>query len=47
MEKTATKKPKKRATKYEQKVKFSGSFNEMIGISIKDAEKKKAAKDKL
>ena len=41
---TATKKPKKRATKYEQKVKFDGSFKDMVDISIKDSQKPKKGK---
>lgn len=36
--------PKKRASKYEEKVKFDGTFEQMIGISVKDAEKKVAKK---
>ncbi|MBP8115891.1 MAG: hypothetical protein KAY50_11095 [Chitinophagaceae bacterium] len=44
--KVAKKAPKKRADSYEPKVKFDGSFNDMIGISIKDAEKKIKKKDK-
>lgn len=35
---------KKRANKYEPKVKFNGSFDDLVSISIKDAEKKKKAK---
>lgn len=42
MAKAAKKKePKKRAEKYEEKVTFDGTFEDMIGISVKDAEKKK------
>lgn len=33
---------KKRATKYEDKVKFEGTFGDMIKMSIKDADKKKS-----
>ena len=41
MAKAAKKKEtKKRAEKYEPKVSFDGTFEEMIGISVKDAEKK-------
>lgn len=36
------KEPKKRADKYEEKVSFDGTFEEMIGISVKQAEKKVA-----
>ena len=42
MAKVVKKKPvKKRASKYEPKVKFSGSFGEMINISITGAGAKK------
>ncbi|PHJ51301.1 hypothetical protein VF04_38130 [Nostoc linckia z7] len=45
MAKAAKKKePKKRAEKYEDKVTFEGTFEDMIGISVKDAEKKSDAK---
>lgn len=38
-------KPKKeRAAEYEPKVAFNGTFEQMIGLSIKDAEKKLKAK---
>lgn len=37
-------KPKKRPETYEPKVKFDGTFKDLIDISIKDAEKKKKAK---
>lgn len=30
---------KKRAEKYEPKVSFDGTFEDMIGLSVKDAEK--------
>ena len=46
MAKQPKKKAKKRPANYEPKVKFDGSFNEMIGISIKDAEKKIKKSDK-
>jgi len=35
-------KSKKRSSEYEPKVKFEGTFGDMIKMSIKDAEKKKA-----
>lgn len=31
---------KERANKYDDKVKFDGTFEDMIGISVKDAEKR-------
>jgi hypothetical protein len=38
---------KKRAKHYEPKVKFDGTFEQMIAISVKDADKKvKEKKDK-
>jgi hypothetical protein len=41
MAKAAKKKEtKKRQEKYEPKVSFDGTFEQMIGISVKDAEKK-------
>ncbi len=45
LHKMTIKKPKnikKRADTYEPKVKFDGTFKDMIKISIKDADKKKA-----
>lgn len=44
MAKAAKKKivPKKRTEKYEDKVKFDGTFEDMIGISVKQAAKKVA-----
>lgn len=33
-------KGKKRAKQYEEKVTFDGTFEDMIGISVKDAEKR-------
>lgn len=43
--KNITKKaPKKRAAEYEEKVSFDGTFEEMIAISVKQAEKKSAPK---
>lgn len=38
--------PKKRAAEYEEKVSFDGSFEDMIAISVKQAEKKSAPKKK-
>lgn len=38
--KTKTSPSKKRADKYEEKVTFDGTFEDMIGISVKDAEKR-------
>lgn len=38
-------KAKKRAKQYEPKIKFDGSFKELIDISIKDANKKVKPKD--
>lgn len=35
---------KERAKEYEEKVSFDGSFEDMIAISVKDAEKKSAPK---
>ncbi len=34
------KKTKKRASKYEEKVTFDGTFEDMVKISVKDAEKR-------
>jgi hypothetical protein len=47
MAKAAKKKTTKpRASEYEKKVSFDGTFEQMIAISVKDAEKKvKAKKD--
>src|SRR5690606_42157286 len=40
-------KPKKeRASKYEDKVKFDGTFEDMIGMSVKDAERRMQEKQK-
>jgi len=45
MAKAAKKKPpKKRADKYDEKVKFDGTFEDMISISVKQSEKKSAPK---
>ena len=44
VEQEATKPTKERAANYEAKVAFNGTFEDMIGISIKDAEKKVKAK---
>lgn len=47
MSKAIKKKPaKKRASKYEPKVKFEGSFEEMVKISITGAGAKKKGKKK-
>ena len=43
-DKKTKKAPKKRATKYDDYLKFDGTFEDMIGISVKDAEKKVAKK---
>lgn len=45
-EKKVVKKAKKRAEKYDPKLKFDGSFKDMIDASIKDAEKKKKPEKK-
>ncbi len=37
---------KPRPKSYEPKVKFDGTFNDLVGISIKDAEKKIKKSDK-
>ena len=37
---------KKRADQYDPKVKFDGSFKDLVSISIKDASKKKASPKK-
>jgi hypothetical protein len=42
--KAVKKKAKKRATSYEPKINFDGSFKDLIDISIKDANKKKKEK---
>jgi len=39
-------KSKKRAEQYDPKVKFDGSFKDLINISVKDAEKKKVSPKK-
>ncbi|MBS1777848.1 MAG: hypothetical protein JST70_00895 [Bacteroidetes bacterium] len=45
MAKAAKKKASKlRASEYEDKVKFDGTFEQMIAISVKDADKKVKAK---
>ncbi len=44
--KVVNKKPKKRADQYEPKVKFDGTFTDLVSISIKDAEKKIKKSDK-
>ena len=41
MEDNKKSKAKERATEYEPKVKFEGTFGDMITMSIKDADKKK------
>jgi hypothetical protein len=42
---TSTKKTTKpRASTYEPKVSFNGTFEQLVGISVKDAEKRTAAK---
>jgi len=47
MAKAAKKKETKpRAEKYEEKVKFDGTFEQMIAISVKQAEKKTNNKTK-
>lgn len=45
--KAIKKKTTKRPKHYEPKVKFDGSFKELIDISIRDADKKKAKKEWL
>lgn len=40
------KEPKKRASNYEEKVKFEGKFIDMVKMSVKDAEKKVNTKNK-
>lgn len=40
-EQKVVKKAKKRAEQYDPKLKFDGSFKDMIDVSIRDAEKKK------
>lgn len=42
MAKAAKKAKKPRPTGYEEKVKFDGTFEQMIAISVKQAEKKSA-----
>jgi hypothetical protein len=44
MAKAIKKVAKPRASTYEPKVKFNGTFEQLVGISIKDAEKRTAAK---
>lgn len=47
MAKTSIRKPKKpRSTHYEPKVKFDGTFEQMIGISLTGAGKPKKAEKK-
>lgn len=41
MKQGSKKKPKPRADKYDEKVKFDGTFEQMVQISVKQAEKKK------
>ena len=42
VKKKTTKKP--RASEYEKKVAFDGTFEDMIGISVKDADKRTKAR---
>jgi hypothetical protein len=44
MAKATKKAAKPRASTYEPKVKFNGTFEQLVGISVKDAEKRTAAK---
>ena len=44
MAKAIKKAAKPRASTYEPKVSFNGTFEQLVGISVKDAEKRTAAK---
>ena len=47
MAKAAKKKPvKKRAHKYEEKLSFDGTFEQMVGLSLKDADEEVKKKTK-
>lgn len=46
MAKSAKKPAKKRASKYEPKVTFSGTFQDLVKVSVKDAEKRLKNKGK-
>lgn len=47
MAKASKKAPKKRASKYEEKVSFGGTFEDMIGISVKQSGNKVAKHKKM